>query len=241
MVNVDTVIKVNRQKVVPVRAIPFITGGAIGPMAIAQLLADPDQGVTAHLVNIGRCSTPMQPREWKVVQQRLDCLPARNVNLAETSTLAVIPSGTYIHVESLHRLYEHNYLDREDAHEMSSMERFDLQLFFEANIPQDLIEFVFAGFSRPTAKAAIVTTPPEQTPLQTQPVSRLKAQDDQIISKIIALGLDPKRLQKNMQGKSGVKADIRAALGDKGIWAGTTVFDKAWERLRKMGDIIDKQ
>lgn len=78
---------------------------------------------------------------------------------------------------------------------------------------------------------------PDATP---KPKQRGKAQDETIIREIKKQGLDPQALPKNSPGKLGVKAAIRAAVDGKGLFIGSTVFDAAWERLRKCGDIVDK-
>lgn len=73
-----------------------------------------------------------------------------------------------------------------------------------------------------------------------KPMQRFAAQDAAILAAIREIGRDPLALPVNEQGKPGVKAEIRDALDGKGLFAGTTVFDKAWERLRQQGDIADK-
>ena len=52
-------------------------------------------------------------------------------------------------------------------------------------------------------------------------------------------GHDPVKLPVAKSGQSGVKAQIRNALGSTGIWSGGTVFEKAWQRLRQTGAIAD--
>lgn len=77
---------------------------------------------------------------------------------------------------------------------------------------------------------------PDATP---KPKQRGKAQDETIIQEIKKQGFDPLALPKNPPGKRGVKAAIRAAVKGNILFIGTTVFDDAWERLRKCGDIVD--
>lgn len=66
------------------------------------------------------------------------------------------------------------------------------------------------------------------------PVQRQAAQEAGILAELVNLGYNPLQLPKNDPGKSGVKAEVKRALGSKGIWNHVTVFDKAWERL--LGD-----
>ena len=70
-----------------------------------------------------------------------------------------------------------------------------------------------------------------------KPLQRTTAQDSAILCEIEKQGYDPLALPKNPPGKSGVKADIRAALSQNSLFTGATVFNKAWERLTARGDI----
>ena len=68
------------------------------------------------------------------------------------------------------------------------------------------------------------------------PMQRAAAQDAEILAELRKL-YDPLALPKYKPGKPGVKAEIKKALGTSGIWAGSTVFRKAWERLSESGAI----
>lgn len=68
---------------------------------------------------------------------------------------------------------------------------------------------------------------------------KLRAQEKAILDEIIRLGYDPKNLPRNKAGKAGVKAEVRQSLTENGLFSGMTVFDKAWERLRRDRDIAD--
>ncbi len=75
----------------------------------------------------------------------------------------------------------------------------------------------------------------------TQPVQRGTAQDTAILNAIRDAGYVPLQLPKHQQGKRGIKAGMRAALVGKNPLFPTTgkQFDKAWERLRKFGEIAE--
>lgn len=70
-------------------------------------------------------------------------------------------------------------------------------------------------------------------------VSAHARQEEGILEELRRKGYNPKSLPKNLPGKSGVKSEIRKALGTAGAWGGITVFDKAWQRLRDTGEIAD--
>lgn len=78
---------------------------------------------------------------------------------------------------------------------------------------------------------------PQQTQTQSTPVSRGLWAEQEILSKIKEKGHDPLKLKRNLSGKPGIKAEIRRTLGKSGYWSGSTVFDKAWERLQQKGNI----
>lgn len=69
------------------------------------------------------------------------------------------------------------------------------------------------------------------------PQQRGHARAEEILNKIRSMGYEPKALPQNLAGKSGVKREIKRAVGSMGMWAGSTVFDKAWESLLRSGDI----
>lgn len=75
---------------------------------------------------------------------------------------------------------------------------------------------------------------------QPKPKTRFKAQEEAIIQELKNRGFDPLALSKNLPGKPGVKKLIRSALDGKWLFSGTTVFDRAWERLSSLGDIVIK-
>lgn len=103
---------------------------------------------------------------------------------------------------------------------------------------QDLIEWaekVGEGTSA-AAKQATPETPGNEP--DTKPLQRSKAQDAAILKTLRGMGYDPLQLPKNPDGKPGVKAAVRKTLKDNPLFAGTTVFEGAWERLSKFGDIV---
>ena len=73
-----------------------------------------------------------------------------------------------------------------------------------------------------------------------RPMQRSAAQDVVILAAIRSAGHNPQMLPVNESGKPGVKATIRTALGGEALFVGATVFEKAWDRLRRQGDIANK-
>lgn len=71
-----------------------------------------------------------------------------------------------------------------------------------------------------------------------KPLQRSAAQDAAILRQIKDLGFDPLTVPKNQPGKAGVKSAVRNALSKDRLFTGAKVFDKAWERLSKNGEIV---
>lgn len=85
------------------------------------------------------------------------------------------------------------------------------------------------GFSSPASPIAT----------SIQPVQRQQAQESAILGEIQKLGHDSAQLPRNPPGKGGVKRDVRVKLGSHPAFSASTSFDRAWERLRKSGEIKD--
>lgn len=84
-------------------------------------------------------------------------------------------------------------------------------------------------------KALPVSTMSAQT---AKPVQRSTAQDAAILAALQAMGVDSLAVPKNSPGKPGTKAKVRSALNGNPLFTGTTVFDKAWERLTHRKEIV---
>lgn len=67
---------------------------------------------------------------------------------------------------------------------------------------------------------------------------RQRAQEEMILKTLRDIGYEPLCLPKKPDGKDGVKAEVRKALRGNPLFAGTTVFDKAWLRLSNFDDIV---
>lgn len=60
----------------------------------------------------------------------------------------------------------------------------------------------------------------------------LRRQEDVILQTLKELQYDPKALPPNIPGKRGVKSECRQVLAALPLFDGSTVFNKAWERLQ---------
>jgi hypothetical protein len=89
-----------------------------------------------------------------------------------------------------------------------------------------------------SAFVSSLASPIEGALTQTNPLQRMVAQESAILQKLEELKYQPLALPKNKPGKSGVKAEVKQALGNTGIWQGKTIFKKAWDRLREDQRIV---
>jgi hypothetical protein len=78
--------------------------------------------------------------------------------------------------------------------------------------------------------------PHEASKVASRPPLQQRHQENEILRVVRELGHNPKNLPKQKAGAPGVKATVRAKL--KGLGS-KKVFDLAWERLRKSGEIAD--
>lgn len=69
---------------------------------------------------------------------------------------------------------------------------------------------------------------------------KLLRQEEVILHAIKDLGHNPKSIPKNTGGRPGFKSTVRHHLKGNDLFVGRTVFDKAWERLRKNEAITDQ-
>lgn len=70
-------------------------------------------------------------------------------------------------------------------------------------------------------------------------VPRLRAQEDAILKALKSKGYDQKMLPPYKKGESQVKLEMRELLKETKYFLCNSVFDKAWERMRKAGDLAD--
>ena len=228
MIAIQATLTLRDRKIVPVRAIPFLTG-AMTPRMLVAILANPELPLSAYVFAPNEVPSPMAPKEWK---QFLNFLaePA-SPDKIDANTIATLPASTFVDFENLWRTYEEVFnIDREALVTAMPGEQENAMLREYANVPSALAHLIMVGFE------SLTRVPQIRAP---RPIPRTQAQDDELLAAIRRLGHDPQSIPKNPRGKPGVKAAVRKALGSTGSWTGTTVFDKCWERLRKSGEITD--
>lgn len=94
--------------------------------------------------------------------------------------------------------------------------------------------YVFPSEGKQWEAPEATPSAPSKTGLK--PLPRQRHQENEILRVIRELEYDPKALPVQKSGTKGVKSAVRAKLKFS-----TSVFDKAWERLRKMEEMADKK
>jgi len=125
---------------------------------------------------------------------------------------------------------------------------------FEHRLGRDVFEATYKDKSLPLAAwkalyGVLLDIVPEgaaSTGGGPKPLSRQQYQENEILRVIAELRYDPKALPTPKPGAEGVKAQVRAKVmerdkqGVRRYFQGSTVFDKAWDRLRRQGAVRDK-
>lgn len=132
------------------------------------------------------------------------------------------------------RVAEELYARSKDAMQVGQLKSFASRTGFYGNIrvrPYDYIQWAQAA----GLHVAVEVSGSHPTH------AALREQETVILECLRNLGYDPTSLPRPRQGKSGPKSQVRQELKGRVLFAGSTVFDKAWDRLRHFRDIKDAQ
>ncbi len=147
MTILNAILTINDREVVPVRAVPFVTGGDIGPRCLASILADPQHGFFAYVLGANNVITPLLPKNWGQYKTLLSTNGTNAPDLYDANTLKILPASTFVYWDALWRNHEANFMpDREDIAKLSQAEQENYELQPTAHIPDELVEMVLDGF-----------------------------------------------------------------------------------------------
>ncbi len=230
----NVVLSIGGHDAVPVRAVPYITGGHISPLGIVQVLLDPNQHILGHALRATGEVTTMLPKNWDQFKQSIKSLGEKDSQTLSAATVALLPPSVFVHLADLERVYEDNYLPaREDLVAYTPAEREDFQMQFCAYIPEDLVPSVLEGFpalrvsanpTSATSTAAISTaiTAPESPhiPEAERRLALLRSMGGDVtytngetkvsgISKLVASEVATKKLRCS---EKTIRADLHAAF-----------------------------
>lgn len=255
------VIEVGGREAIPVRAIPYITGWLLSPDKVArQLSGDAGTninvlgGMTAYRLSAG-IAIQVKPKEWDSILASIYLLqhqlkteyPFNESDSASPDfgyaawrekSPSKLPADVFVWKDEFElaffEAYSHRNLtildERPGERELNYAPILPAGVIINATLENQTKILAECDESTQTLGAEEPVVPKQ----------RSHARDEEILKLLRKKGYDPLALPPYANDKPGVKAEIRKALGNKGLWAGTTVFDKAWERLRKNGDIADR-
>lgn len=98
---------------------------------------------------------------------------------------------------------------------------------------------VLAKLQKTTGTTLPVIQPQPNVAAKPKPRMKMREQEEAILEKIREFGYEPQQVPNNDQGKSGVKAMVRATLKTSPLFQASTAFNKAWERLQGDKKIIN--
>lgn len=146
MISTPAILDLDGKKIVPVRAIPFVSGN-LSALDVAKLLADPELNLFAYVLGSGIAVSDMVPKEWEPIYSELRSLEDSDPRATRREQIASLPASTFVYWERLWRTYENHFMpDRDDLDGYSVGELANFQLQKNVNLPADLVELVFEGF-----------------------------------------------------------------------------------------------
>ena len=160
MITINAVLSFNGKEIVPVRAIPFVTGGDMSPKCLAGILADPDSWLLAFVLGSNNATT-MLPKNWKQYYDRLSIIArqAGDLDLNNQAMLEILPPSTFVYWEALCHTHENYFLpSRQEIEHLPPAEQANYELQPNAIIPRGLVNLVFEGFSIPSDSSTLLKT-----------------------------------------------------------------------------------
>lgn len=151
MISKNALLLFGEEQIVPIRAVPFVTGGHMAPRCLASILSDPYLGLRAFVLGPDGTARPMSPKDWNQFKAQLSTSGHDGPDLIDSTTLGVLPSLTFVYWVPLWRTYEELFInDREALTHASPGEQDNCMLRPCANIPKALVKLVFEGFIPPS-------------------------------------------------------------------------------------------
>lgn len=91
-----------------------------------------------------------------------------------------------------------------------------------------------------TAESSIERHSGPNNSTRRKPAQVFQAQEDEVLKVIRLLGYKPMKLPPRTPGKPWVKSEVWRQIGVCQLFISQGVFEKAWDRLRKSGEIADR-
>lgn len=158
----DVTTLIDGRKAIPIRAIPFVTGGKITADLVASIFAHTDQwearlkGVTPYHLSGDDKYSPMWPKEWDGIETEFKLLLKRfkatqkidqeHHLIRECDSIPVLPPACFVWKDDFEKAFQNAYSAQN--YEILYERPGDRELSFSPYIPDDLQATVMEGFPR---------------------------------------------------------------------------------------------
>jgi hypothetical protein len=218
------------KEIIPVRAIPFVTGWLISPDLVAKTLANTDHWTTRlkaltsyHHMDGGKYA-PMLPKEWDCIEAELETLAVKlkSVETAEQENYAkwrkesipLLPANCFVWKDEFENAFAESYSS--DKLILTNERHGDRKLNFLAYVPSDLLNSVMEGFTASENEPSENISDPEA-------MRRRELQIEIILAIIEALEFEPIKIP------DGGKARIKTICLSRPRLFTPSSFDRAWQ------------
>jgi hypothetical protein len=156
----NVIILIDDREAIPIRAIPFVTGGRITPDLVASIFAYTDQwelrlkGVTPYHLYGHDLYSHMLPKAWdgieldfKLLLKRFKAtqkLDQEDLPIRERDSIPVLPPACFVWKDDFEKAFHKAYSGQN--YEILNERPGDRELNFSPYIPDDLQEAVMEGF-----------------------------------------------------------------------------------------------
>lgn len=151
---------IDGREAIPIRAIPFVTGGKITPDLVASIFAHTDQwesrlkGVAPYHLSGDAKYSPMLPKEWDGIELDFKLLLKRfkaaqkidqeHHSIRERDSISMLPPASFVWKDDFEKAFQNAYSTQN--YEILNERPGDRELNFSPYIPNDLQEAVMEGF-----------------------------------------------------------------------------------------------
>ena len=158
----DVTTLIDGREAIPIRAIPFVTGGKITPDLVASIFAHTDQwelrrnGVAPYHLSRDAKYSPMLPKEWDVIELDFKLLLKKFIaaqkidqehhSIRERDSISMLPPASFVWKDDFEKAFQNAYSTQN--YEILNERSGDRELNFSPYIPHDLQETVMEGFPR---------------------------------------------------------------------------------------------
>lgn len=154
-------VSIDGREAIPIRAIPFVTGGKITADLVTSIFAHTDQwesrrnGMAPYHLSGNVQYSPMLPKEWdrielgfKLLLKKFEAaqkIDSEHHPIQELDSIPVLPPACFVWKDDFEKAFHDAYSARN--YEILNERPGDRELNFSPYIPHDLQEAVMEGFS----------------------------------------------------------------------------------------------